>query len=291
MAAPTVASLRVKVDGRIVPAAEACVNVLDHGFLYGDSVYETMRSIGGKVFRLPDHLERLRRSSAGLRLPVPWPDTHLEDELAEVMAAVGGQDHYLRLIVTRGRGELGYSLNPDQQPNLMVIGGPFEEVPEARLREGFKAVVVSTRRNHRGSLPPSLKTGNLLNPRLAALEAQAAQADEALMLNLDGNLCEASTSNLFLVLPGGVLATPDLASGLLEGVTRRVILELAAQEGITVREEALPASLLDECEEAFLSSTTRSVAPLKSIDKRTFSVPGPVTDRVMRAFKAYAGAL
>lgn len=291
MAAPSPASLRVKLDGRILPAAEAAINILDHGFLYGDSIYETMRSIGGKVFRLEDHLERLRGSAFGIRLPVPWSDAHLGDELAEVMAALGGTDHYLRLIITRGSGELGYGLNPAQQPNLVIIGGPFEEVPEERLRQGFKAVVVTVRRNHRGALPPNLKTGNLLNPRLAALEAQAANADDALMLNLDGNLCEASTSNLFLVLPGGVLATPDLASGLLEGVTRRVILELAHQEGIPVREEALPASLLEECEEAFLSSTTRALAPLRSINQREFTVPGPVTDRLMRAFKAYAGAL
>lgn len=291
MAAPSVASLRVKLNGRIVPAAEAAVNVLDHGFLFGDSIYETMRSIGGTVFRLPDHLERLRRSAAGLRLPVPWTDAELEGELGSLMGAVGGDAHYLRLIVTRGRGELGYGLNPLQEPNLVILGGPFQEVPETRLREGFHAVVVTTRRNPLGSLPPSLKTGNLLNPRLAALEAQAASADDAIMLNIDGNLAEASTSNLFLVLPGGVLATPNLASGLLEGVTRRVVLELALAEGIPVREEALPAALLQECEEAFLSSTTRSVAPLRQIDGRSFQVPGPVTERLMNAFKAYAGAL
>lgn len=292
MPPPKVRDMMAWVEGRAVTLASATIPLNDHGFLFGDSVYETMRTYSGRLFRLEDHLVRLRRSAAGLRLPIPWSDEQFRDELERFRAHLPGEEHYLRLIVTRGSGELSYTLDPAQEPRMLVLGGPFVPVSERVFAEGLTAVVVSLRRNHPEALPPGLKTGNLLNARLSMMEAQSRGADEAILLNQAGELAEAASSNLFVVLPPGVLATPSLESGILAGVTRGVLLELAAELELQVREDRLPAALLEEAEEAFLSSTGRSIAPLRSVDGRPLApVPGPVTARLMREFRERFGGL
>lgn len=279
------------VDGRVVPAREARIPLCDHGFLFGDSVYETMRTFRGRLFRLPDHLQRLRESAAGLRLSVPWSDRQIEEQIEGFRARLPGEEHYLRLIVSRGRGHLTYEPDPHQRPRMVLLGGPLQPLPREQLEQGLKAAVVSIRRTSPSSLNPGLKTGNLLNARLAFLEARERGADEAILLNLQGEVAEAATSNLFLVLPGGVLATPSVESGLLVGVTRGVVLELARQMGIPVREERLPATCLEEAEEAFLTSTTRSICCIRELDGRPLATPGPLTRRLIEAFVAHAGGL
>jgi branched-chain amino acid aminotransferase len=292
VAAPKVEFMMAEVDGRLSPLSEAHMPLTDHGFLFGDSVYETLRTYGGRLFCLPDHLVRLRRSAAGLEIPIPWDDGQLNDRIEAFRQHLAGHEHYLRLIITRGSGEIHYRLDQRQQPRLILMGGPFEPVSSTVLTDGLTAVVVSVARTDSGGLHPGLKTGNLLNARLATLEAHKKGAQEALLLNSRGELTEATTSNLFLVLPGEVLATPSSDSGILEGITRGVHLKLARQLGLTVREERLPAAVLEQAEEAFLSGSSRPIAPLREINGRKLQpIPGPITSRLLEAFRDHAGGL
>lgn len=287
MAAPPVEQMWARVDGQNRPALESRVSVADHGVLYGDSVYETMRTYGGKIFRLQDHLDRLRASARGVRMELPWSDAELEAEIAAL--ALPGE-LYIRVLVLRGTANLDYARNAAQHPTLVVLAGPFVPTPERVYSEGLRAGVVGVRRNLNTALSPNYKTGNLLNARLAHMEARERGWDEALMLNVEGHLTEAAASNLFLVLEGE-LCTPRVSDGILEGVTRRVILERARDLGLPCREASLPEACLQRCSEAFLCSTTRAVGPLGAVEGRSLPVPGPVTARLMEAFRAYAGGL
>ena len=279
------------VEGSVQPLQEARISLADHGLLYGDSLYETLRTFGGRLYRLPEHLRRLRATARGLRIPVPWSDQELEGWIADLRRHLPGRDHYLRLLVTRGPGDLSYAHDPGQHPTLLILGGEIQALPREVQEMGLTAVTVDVPRSVPNPLLPGLKTGNLLNSRLAFMEARERGADEAVMLNRAGYLAEGALANLFLVLPGPVLATPSLDSEILEGVTRSTLLDLARTLGYAVREELLPAHLLLEAEEAFLSSTTRSVAPLRSLDGRPLACPGPVTLHLMDAFVEAAGGL
>lgn len=291
MPPPSLKDMLAWVGGSVVPLREATIPIVDHGFLYGDSLYETLRTFGGQLFRLSDHFRRMRATARGLRIPVEWTDEQLEGWVADLRRHLPGEEHYIRLILTRGPGELSYAPDPLQHPTLLLLGGPFEPATRESLERGLAAVTVDIPRSVPNPRMPGLKTGNLLNSRLGFLEARERGADEALMLTRSGHVAEGANTNFFLVLPGEVLATPSLESEILEGVTRSCLLELARSSGLQVREELLPASVLDEAEEAFLSSTTRSVAPLRSVNGRELRCPGPVTRRMMDAFSALAGGL
>lgn len=291
MPPPAVREMLAWIGGTVVPLEEARIPVNDHGFLYGDSLYETLRTFDGSLFRLSDHFRRLRRTADGLRIGVPWTDEQLAGYVADLRRFLPGDEHYIRLILTRGVGELGYEPVATQAPTLLLLGGPFQASSQESLERGFTAVTVSIPRSVPNPLKPGLKTGNLLNSRLGFVEAREQGADEALMLTRGGHLAEGANSNVFLVLPGEVLATPSLESEILEGVTRSVLLELARGMGLQVREDLLPASVLTEATEAFLSSTTRSVGPLCALDGRPLQCPGPVTRRLMEAFRSLAGGL
>lgn len=279
------------IGGSILPLREARIPVNDHGFLYGDSLYEAMRTFGGRLFRLSDHFRRLRTTARGLRIPIEWSDSHLEGWVEDLRRHLPDGEHYIRMILTRGPGELSYAPDPLQHPTLMILGGPFQATARETLEKGLTAVTVEVPRSVPNPCLPGLKTGNLLNSRLAFFEAVERGADEALLLTRTGHLAEGASSNLFLVLPGEVLATPSLDSEILEGVTRTVLLDLARELGLVVREEKLPRECLTQAEEAFLSSTTRSLAPLRSIDGRELGCPGPVTRRLMDEFTRLTGGL
>ncbi len=289
MPAPPLEQLWARLDGSNRPALETRLSVLDHGVLYGDSAYETLRTYGGVVFRLGEHLARLRRTAAGIRLELPWSDSELAAEIAALQADLEGE-LYIRLLVLRGVGELDYARNEAQRPTLVVLAGPFVEQPQWLYTRGLTAGLVQMRRSPHRALSPNLKTGNLLNARLAHMEARERGWQEALMLNLEGHLTEASSSNLFLVLDG-VLSTPAVSDGILEGVTRNALLELAATEGISTRVASLGPETLAQASEAFLSSTTRAVGPIGQLSGRPLPVPGPLTARLMELFRTHAGGL
>ncbi len=241
----------LNVEGRLVPPEQAFVPVMDRGFLYGDSVYEVVRTYGGRVFELGRHLDRMERSAARIGLSLP-PRARLESELFRTMDAAGNPESYARIIVTRGEGRFGLS--------------------------------------------PALKTGNYLNSALALRESHAAGADDALLLDLRGQVTEASTSNVFFV-QDGVVVTPPLALGMLEGVTRGLVIEIARGEGLLVREEPHGPEALAAADEVFVTSTIREVMPVTSLllldgekpDRRVVAggEPGPITRRLHAAFRRY----
>jgi branched-chain amino acid aminotransferase len=284
------------VEGKLLPPEEATVPVLDRGFLYGDSVYEVVRTYGGRPFELLRHLQRMERTADRLGLTLP-PREHVERELARTLAASGNPESYARIVVTRGEGEFG--LAPQHaagQHRLIVIVRPLAVPLEEQYARGLQMAIAKTRRNPPESLDPALKTGNYLNNILALREAVDAGADDAILLDLSGRVTEGTTSNVFFV-QRGVLVTPPLRLGMLEGVTRGLVIEIARGEGLMVREEPHGPEALAAADEVFVSSTIREVMPVTSLvflessgeQRRPVGggKPGPVAQRLRAAFRKY----
>ena len=277
----------VGINGRISDAAAACISVFDHGFLYGEGVYETLRTYRRRPFFFDEHMARLRRSAARIALAVPRTDDELKRDVDAVLAAHDAPgESYIRVLLTRGIGELTYRPSACPEPTLVVIVKAFTPQPDEVYARGVEVALVEVRRNHRDALDPMIKSNNLLNNALAMQQAYARGADEALMKNLDGHLVECAQSNVFLVR-GGELQTPPLEDGLLPGITRAFALELAADLGIPAREVTLPVSAIDEAQEAFLTGTTREITPIVRVDGRPVGdeTPGPITRRLHAEFR------
>jgi branched-chain amino acid aminotransferase len=284
----------VFVNGRITDARDATISVFDHGFLYGEGVYETLRTYGPEPFLFDRHLRRLRRSAEMMALPVPFSDEGLLEDVRATMAAhdrlepadATGGDKYIRVLLTRGVGELSYRLDACAEPTVVVIVKTLEAPPERVVRDGAKLALVSVRRNHPQALNPMMKSNNLLNLALAMQEAYRLGADEALMQNQAGEIVEAAQSNFFIV-QGGRLLTPPLSAGLLAGITREFVLELAKEAGVPAAETRLTPSDLAVADEAFLTGTTREITPVIAVGDRTIGSgrPGAITRRLMTAFR------
>jgi len=277
------------VDGEVVPAEEARVSVLDNGFTFGDSVYETLRTYGGRPFRLDRHLQRLRASAGRLGIAVPLGDPELGARLDAVLARAGNPESYIRLLVTRGRGDISYNFDRVKGPTVVMLVKPYQPYPEQHFRDGVDVIISSVRRNHPQALDPAIKSCNLLNNILAVREAQARGAAEALLLNHAGDVAEGASTNVFVVRSGAVV-TPPLDAGILAGITRDVVLALAPRLGLVAREERLSVPDLRGADEAFLTSTTRELAPVRAIDGRPVGSgkPGPTTLRLLAAFREEA---
>jgi branched-chain amino acid aminotransferase len=277
----------VYVNGRITDAASAAVPVFDHGFLYGEGVYETLRTYGRQPFLFERHMARLRRSASLMALDVPFADHDLRERIDQTMAAHAGLDEaYIRVLLTRGVGELSYNPAATPTPTLVIMVKPFPVPAERTFTEGIKLSLVSIRRNHPSALNPMIKSNNLLNNALAMQEALGRGADEALMLNQAGEIAECSQSNFFIVC-GGTLHTPPLSAGLLPGITRAYVIELAQDLGVPVQEEPLEPEDLVAADEAFISGTTREVTPVVAVDDRSIGHgrPGALTLRLLRTFR------
>jgi branched-chain amino acid aminotransferase len=274
------------IDGAVVPGEAARVSVFDNGFTFGDSVYETLRTYGGRPFALDRHLRRLRRSASRIAVDVPLGDDVLRGRLDALLAAAANPESYVRLIVTRGVGDVSYRFDRIHGPTVVMIAKPFEAPPEEAYSGGIAASLSSVRRNHRTALDPAIKSCNLLNNVLAVREAQGRGASEALMLNLEGDLAEGASSNVFLVRDG-VVRTPSLDSGILPGITREIVLELLPSLGIEGREERLRADDLLGADEVFVTSSLREALPVRSVDGRLVGDgrPGPVTRRILAGFR------
>ena len=282
----------VYVNGRITPAQEAVIPVYDHGFVYGEGVYETLRTYGRVPFLLDRHSGRLRASAARLALPVPFTDPELAGWIDRtVEAAAVPAEAYIRVLLTRGVGELTYDLDATPTPSLVIIVKPLDEPPAHVAEQGIRLSLVRILRNHPGSVDPIIKSNNLLNNAMAMQEAKRHGAEEALMCNYRGELSECSQSNFFLVRQGAVL-TPPTAAGLLEGITRAFVFELGEAEGIPVRSETLLPADLASADEAFITSTTRELSPVVRIDDQVIGdgAPGPITRRLLAAFRQRARA-
>ena len=280
----------VYVNGTITPAHQAVVPVYDHGFLYGEGVYETLRTYNRTPFLYDRHMRRLRGSAARLHLQVPFSDEALAGWIQDTVAAAGElREAYIRILLTRGVGELTYDVGATPTPTLVVIAKPLEEPPARVEQQGITISLVEILRNHPGSVNPIIKSNNLLNNAIAMQQANEHGAEEALMCNYRGELSECSQSNFFLVR-GGVVLTPPSDAGLLEGITRAFLFELGRDAGIDVREAVLRPADLDTADEAFITGTTREVSPVVRIDDRVIGngVPGPRTLELLRLYRKYA---
>jgi branched-chain amino acid aminotransferase len=278
------------VNGEITPAEEARVSVLDNGFTFGDAVYETLRTYGGRPFHLDRHLERLRRSAERLAIPLPAGES-LARDLDALLARAANPESYIRIIVTRGRGDISYHFDRVKGPTVVMVVKPLAPFPAAYHTDGVPVILSSVRRNSPQALDPAIKSCNLLNNILAMREAQAKGAFEPIMLNEIGEVAETASANVFLVKDGALL-TPPLDAGNLPGVTRRVVLDLAAGLGVPVREEPVAVKDLLAADEVFITSTLKEVLPVATIDGRPVGAgkPGPVTLRLLAAIREYAPA-
>ena len=284
-------SFLASVNGVITPAAEATVCVLDNGFTFGDSVYEVMRTYGGRPFEPGRHFRRLRASAARLGFAVALRDDELLARTDELLAQAANSESYIRIIVSRGLGDCSYAFERVLGPTVVLVCKPLSPYPEWHYERGVRAAAVGVRRNHPRALDPAIKSSNLLNNILAVREARARAAEEPILLNLEGFLAEGASTNVFLV-SGGTIRTAPLAAGILAGITREVVLELLAGMGVPLREEPLHLDDLLGADEAFLTSTTREVVPVSSVDEQRIGsgAPGPLTRRLIGAFRAYAPA-
>lgn len=275
------------VNGRITDAAQAVIPVFDHGFLYGEGVYETLRTYHGEPFLFDAHMKRLRRSGAMIHLDVPGTDADMIARIRETMAAEAGlKEAYIRILITRGVGELTYNLAATPVPSTIIIVKPFPEPPASHFTDGIPVALVSVRRNHPSALNPRIKSNNLLNNALAMQEALRQGAEEALMLNQQDELAECSQSNFFLVKDGRV-STPPVTAGLLPGITREFVFEVGRDAGVSVEEHTLSTADLWAADEAFITGTTREVTPVVRVDGRPVGdgKPGPVTLKLLETFR------
>ena len=277
----------VNIDGKIFPAAEARISVFDRGFLLGDSIYETLRTYGGKPFLMERHLERLQTSAAMLFLELPIGLEEFSQQVIRTVEASSNAECYIRIIVTRGAGRIGLDVNLSKQPSYVIIVIPLEPPSAQYYKTGIKISVVSVRRNDITTLNPKIKSSNLLNNVLAYVQAKKHGAFEGILCNMAGNVAEGTGSNVFIV-QNGILMTPPPDAGLLEGVTRALTLDLAAAENISCKEIHFTPQQLIQSEECFITSTTKEILPVRQVDDKEFSfVPGPVTKRLMHAYRRF----
>jgi branched-chain amino acid aminotransferase len=281
-------SVAVNIDGQLHGRDDAQVSVFDHGFLFGEGVYEVLRTYRQRPFLFPEHMRRLRASADRIALPCPLSNEALLARIRETVdaAALEG-DAYVRILLTRGVGDIVYDPNACPSPTVVIIVKPHVDPPADALEHGVRLALSSVVRNHPGSVDPAIKSNNLLNNALAMQQAYREGAFESLMKNHRGELCECAQSNIFFVRRG-VLLTPPVDAGLLVGVTRAFVLECAAALAVAVEEPVLHEADLADVQEAFLTSTTRELVPVVQIGSHVIGggVPGPVTRRLMAAFSA-----
>jgi len=276
----------VYLDGQFVAKEKALVSVFDHGFLYGDGIYETMRAYGGHLFLLKKHLTRLKRSADAISLKLPLSLGKIGEALVQSLIINKLREAYIRLHISRGPGDIGLDPALCSTPTMVITAKQLHDYPQEFFDRGVAVTIVKTRRNHPLALPPSIKGTNFLNNILAKIEAVEARAFEGIMLNWQGYVAEGTISNIFMVKKR-VLYTPDLDSGILEGVTRDLVLRLAARKKIMVNERPLRPKNFYTADECFITNTTMEIMPVTKIDKKIIGTgrPGPVTAVLLQAYK------
>lgn len=283
-------SLKIWINGQLFDKADAKISVYDHGLLYGDGVFEGLRSYSGKVFRLEEHIDRLWDSAKAIALKIPMEKAALCKAVNDTLKANNIVDGYIRLVITRGSGSLGLDPNKCSDPQIIIITDHISLYPKEMYERGLEIVTVSVVRNHSAALSPRIKSLNYLNNILAKLEGLQAGCSEALMLNTRGEVAECTGDNIFLVR-GKELLTPPIDAGILEGVTRNAVMELGAKSGLTVREITLTKHDVYIADECFLTGTAAEVIPVVKVDSRTIGngEPGPVTRDLIRRFHELVG--
>ena len=286
-------SATVNVNGRITDERDAVISVFDHGYLYGEGIYETMRTYHRRPFLYDRHVRRLRRSAKMIDLPITFTDDELAAQIrdTQAIAKIDGEA-YIRVLVTRGIGDLTYDVKATPKPSIVIIVKPHVDPPPDVYENGVRVAIVDVVRNHPDSVNPMIKSNNLMNCALAMQEALRAGAFEGVMRNYRGELTECTTANLFIVRKG-VALTPPLEAGLLPGITREFLFERTGKDvGVDVREEVMRDDDLFGADEAFLTSTTREAVPIVTVDDRTIGngKPGPVTWKLLEGFRRQADA-
>jgi branched-chain amino acid aminotransferase len=273
------------IDGKLFPKSEAKLSVYDHGLLYGDGVFEGIRQYNGRIFEKEAHVRRLFESAQGIRLKMPYTPGQVSEALEETVAANKLRDCYIRLVVTRGVGYLGVSPKNCTTPVTFIIADSIQMYPEETYRTGMAIITASVTRNHPNSISPRIKSLNYLNNVLAKLEAIDAGVAEALMLNHLGLVCECTGDNIFIV-KDGELITPPAEAGILMGITRAVVMDLARAAGVPVFERNLARQDVYAADECFLTGTGAEIVPVTKSDNRLIKdgKPGPMTGRLLEAF-------
>jgi branched-chain amino acid aminotransferase len=282
----------VNLNGRITSAADARISVFDRSFLFGDGVYESLRTYRGRLLLLDRHLDRLELSAGRLSIPLGVPRAELAREVEAAAAASANAESLIRIVISRGEGfPDGDPARCATAPNRVILVRPFRPLPTRLYEEGTDAVVVEVRRNDRRSLDPAVKSNNLLNNLLGSMEAHRRGAPEGILLNLAGDVAEGTNANVFLV-GAKVLRTPSLECGILNGITRELVIEVARAHGVPVQEERIPLASLREADEIFLTSTTRELLPVARLDGRPVGDgrPGALTRRLHALFRERVGA-
>lgn len=280
------------LNGEIMPEAEAKVSITDRGWLYGDGIFETLRTYGSRVFKLDEHLARLRHSAAlvGIDVPLTGPElASVIEELLEREAPV--KDLAIRVSVSRGAGGTGLWPREPIEPTLVVYLRDLPEYPDTVFSRGWKMITAQTRRNSPQSIDPQIKSANFLNNILAKREAVAAGVDEALMLNLDGHVAESTVSNVFII-SSETLITPPASAGILPGITRELIMDLADRSEFTVKEELFTLEAVYDADEMFLTLTSAGLIPIVALDDRQIGTgePGPVVRRLRELYRDHITA-
>ncbi len=278
--------MKVYIDGKFVDKADAKVSVFDHGFLYGDGVFEGIRLYDGCVFKLEEHLERLEYSAKAILLDMPWSRKEISDATCEACRVNGLKNGYIRLIVSRGEGSLGLSPKSCPKPSLIIIADSIQLYPKEFYEKGLKLITVPTRRCNPAALPPMVKSLNYLNNILAKMEALQHGYHEAIMLNDQGYIAECTGDNLFMVHKGK-LYTPPAHAGALIGITREAVREIASELGVTLVESNLTRYDVWNAEECFVTGTAAEIVPVVEIDGRQIGSgkPGELTGRFLKVFQ------
>jgi branched-chain amino acid aminotransferase len=273
----------IYINGKIVPSKEAVVSVFDHGFLYGDGVYETMRVYEGVTFMLDEHLRRLYRSASMIGLTVPLEIDSLKISIYETLNTNALRNAYVRLTVSRGHGPIG--LDPDlcPEPTVVIIVQDLKKYPRAFYENGISLIIPETRRNLKEAINPRIKSLNFLNNILAKIEAKKRDAYEAIMLNIYGKLTEGTISNLFFY-KDAFLCTPSTDCGILDGITRALVIELAMREGLKVKEGEFTKEDLYSAAEVFITNTTLEVMPVSKVDNQIYEV-GNITKLLHKVYR------
>ena len=278
--------IRINVNGKLGDEKALLLSPLDQGFVFGASVYETLRTYHGRPFLLERHLIRLRESAASLDIPLDLSDQELMGRIEETLASAANPESYVRLVVSAGVGELDYRRGSSTRPTIVILVKPLPEVPPRFYQEGIRVVVVDVVRNHPKSVSPRIKTSSLLNNMFAMREAYAGGAEEAVMLSYRGEVAEGSQTNIFWV-ESRTVKTPTVDVGILAGITRELVMRLAREEGLEVEECIIAPAELQRADEVFVTSSTREVVPVVRVDESPIGDgrPGPVTRALLGAYR------
>ncbi len=273
------------LNNKLVPKSKALISVFDHGFLYGDGVYETLRVYKGVVFKVDEHIDRLFRSASMLELLIPKTPDAIKRAVYKTINANGHKEAYIRISLSRGPGPIGLDPELCSKPTFVIISNPFKKYLEQYYQKGVKIAIVNTRRNFKGALDPKIKSLNFLNNILAKIEAKKKGAYEALMLNHRGYIAEGTITNIFFV-KDRFLCTPEIGVGILDGITRRIILDIAKEVRIEIKEGKFRREDIYHAKEVFISNSTMEVMPVTKVDNiKIGTKAGKITTAIHQAYK------